>query len=71
MLYGRLYRRRCGLRGSRAELFMGKGQSRNTSGVSLPSLAFGLDPYKADNHVKLATCQNEVRAVVGEGAELW
>lgn len=50
---------------------MGKGQSRNTSGVSLPSLAFGLDPYKADNHVKLATCQNEVRAVVGEGAELW
>lgn len=50
---------------------MGKRQSRNTSGVSLPSLAFGFDPYETDNHIKLATFQNEVRAVVGEGAEPW
>lgn len=48
---------------------MGKGQSTNTSEVSLPSLAFGFDPYETDNHIKLATFQNEVRAVAGEGVE--
>lgn len=71
MLYGRRYGRRCGLAGSRAEVFMGKGQSTNTSGVSLPSLAFGFDPYQTDNHITLATFQNEVGAVAGEGAEPW
>lgn len=50
---------------------MGKGLSRNTSGVSLPSLAFGFGPYKTDDHIKFTAFQNEVRAVVGEGAEPW
>lgn len=71
MLYARHCGRRRGLGCSRAEVFMDKGQSRSTSGVSLLSLAFGFDPYETDNHTKLATFQNEVRAVAGEGAELW
>lgn len=77
MLYGRLYGRRYGLTGSGAKAFVGKAQSRNTSGVSLPSLAFGFDPHETDDHIKFTTFQNEVsggrrcRAVVRVLCKPW
>lgn len=69
VLYGHLYTygRRYGLGGSGTRVFMGRGQSGNTSSVSLP---LGLSRTALIITLKFATFQYEVRVLVGGGMEL-